>query len=415
MFVTTSYSQTSVNIDFYKKRFDSYLNFNNSITNKISFTNKGVELKNNSAVTEYIIYWDEIKVFNNLVKSTNMDSFVKIIKLKGVNRFTNKQISQANKKEYKPFNATKLKGVKVAIDAGHISYNMNSARIEQKYIHFCKDSVPDLQEDSVNIAEGILTFKTASILKNMLEKEGADVFMTRSKIENSSFGISYEEWFLQRRKKVLDSLKIIKKISIAQHSKFLKMDRKKLFWEFFKDYELNQRAKQINLFKPDLSIIIHYNVDEKNVPWVRPSSKNYSMCFIPGAFTENDFNKIENKINLLRLLLTEDLSTSERLAGRVAETFQEQLKVPMAWPIEADYFSKACKTTATEGVYCRGLALCKNINSPLVYGECLYQDNKDEFVILSKSDEVFEGVRTNKRVYQVAKCYFDAIHQLLQK
>jgi hypothetical protein len=48
-------------------------------------------------------------------------------------------------------------------------------------------------------------------------------------------------------------------------------------------------------------------------------------------------------------------------------------------------------------------------NSVLVYGESLYQDNENEIQLLRKSDLSVNGILTNQRVKQVAKCYFDAV------
>src|SRR3989344_2621612 len=199
-----------------------------------------------------------------------------------------------------------LDGKKIVIDPGHIAGNAEMAFIEQKYLRFVKDSFPQLQVDSVKLQEGVLTHTTASILKKQLEEQGAVVVLTRG--ENKTvFGITYQEWIIKNKKSVLDSLKNNGEMDAVKYKRLLGLDQKTLFWEFFRDYELGARARFINKQNPDLSIIIHYNVDEKNAPWSKPSGKNYSMVFMPGAFNAETIKSINGKANFLRLLLTEDL------------------------------------------------------------------------------------------------------------
>jgi hypothetical protein len=50
-----------------------------------------------------------------------------------------------------------------------------------------------------------------------------------------------------------------------------------------------------------------------------------------------------------------------------------------------------------------------------VYGECLYQDNKNEYLELSKADKTYYGINTNTRVKAVSDAYFNAIMQFYKK
>lgn len=88
-----------------------------------------------------------------------------------------------------------------------------------------------------------------------------------------------------------------KKITIADYKNLIKCDKEKFFLSFFKDHDLAQRITEINKFKPDLSIIIHYNVDEKNIDWLKPGPKNFTMCFIGGGMTPDNFKKTSYKLN----------------------------------------------------------------------------------------------------------------------
>ena len=88
---------------------------------------------------------------------------------------------------------TNLNDLKVMIDPGHIAGNMGMARTEQKFLHFTKQHNSTLKQDSIDIAEGVLTYQTARILKHLLEEKGVTVGLTR-KENSTSFGYSFEEW-----------------------------------------------------------------------------------------------------------------------------------------------------------------------------------------------------------------------------
>jgi len=65
-------------------------------------------------------------------------------------------------------------------------------------------------------------------------------------------------------------------------------------------------------------------------------------------------------------------------------------------------------------VYCRNLLLCRKINSVMVYGESLYQDNEYEAGELMRYDKDLYGVSTNSRLISVAKSYYEALLQILK-
>jgi N-acetylmuramoyl-L-alanine amidase len=363
-----------------------------------------------NSLPELTIFNNEIPHFLALTKILTPDSIEKILIKKG-----NRNIFPEVK--IKKSDSTKkigLKGKRIAIDAGHFAGNMSTAKIEQKFLEFkIKNSAGD--SVSIRIAEGVLTWQTAYILKSALEKEGAIVMMTRDSIDATSFGISYSEWFKTYKGRILDSLKNNQVISQAEHKKLSKCNSKKFFWDFFRDYELANRVKKINAFQPDLTIIIHYNVDEKNTDWKKTTDKNFSMCFIGGGMSMENFEKPGHKINFLRLLLSDDLDNSERISKLTVNEFSKNLNIKIAQSQNADYLKEKCVITNSPGVFCRNLALCRGVNSPLVYGECLYQDNSEECIKLMQTDKIFSNIKTSQRVKTVADCYFNAAKKYFQE
>lgn len=404
-------------------RMNTYLSFKGSLNPYVKITETDIRLykttqdKLNDKV-ELLLSFDEIPTFNQLMKNASNDSIEAILKRKGKNVW-GEEVKKDLWEKYRtessnPFNGLLLSGKRIVIDPGHIAGNFETALIEQKYLRFLKDSVADLPTDSIHIAEGVLTFATAQILKKQLEEQGASVFLTRQD-NKSSFGTTYQDWFLKRKTIVLDSLLDVGVIEKAKYNKIKKENEKDFFWDFFRDYELANRVKVINNYKPDLTIIIHYNVDEKNKDWVRPTDKNYCMAFVPGAMSAEALKNTLGRANFLRLLLSDDYVLSEKISDLTVKEFSKHLGINVAQKKDADYLKDNCLSSSKQGVFCRNLALCRLVKSPLVYGECLYQDNKEEYFELSKNDKTFYGISTNQRVKQVSDAYFNAIIQYFQK
>jgi N-acetylmuramoyl-L-alanine amidase len=304
-----------------------------------------------------------------------------------------------------PINEKKLQGKKIAIDPGHIAGNMEMGDIEKKCLTF-KCTGPDGVVDSIVIAEGMLTLATAQLLKEKLEKEGAEVFMTRTFSNGSAFGVTLDDWLKTDYTKTVDSLCKVGKISLSQKQFFsgTKPTKRDKFRVIFKDVELAKRAEIINNYKPDLTVVIHYNVDETNTGWVKPANKNFNMTFVGGAFMKNDLSTPEKRFEFLRMLVTDDVENSIALSSAVVKSFEKNLNVKTATVKDAEYLSEGC-LTAAPGVYCRNLQLTRYIHGPLVYGETLYQDNVNECILLNKETDKTK----NPRVQQVAEAYFQGI------
>ena len=389
-----------------KNRFDGYLNYHESLNALVGVTPDKIVFYNAQKQAEFTLLKNEWQTFAWLIKAQPDSTLEKI--------YRNKNLL-ANYPIPTDFRIKKgISDVTIVIDPGHISGNMEMARMEQKYLHFTKQNHAALKQDSVDIAEGKLTFETAGILKNMLEEKGAKVILTRNE-NNTSFGYTYENWIKNYKKKILDSLLAIKKINTQKHKQLMNANPTALFSNFFKDYELQHRAAIINAAAPDLTVIIHYNVDEKNTDWKRPSNKNFCMAFIPGCLIPDNLKTIQGKINLLRLLLCNDLDESEKISDLVVNELSKQLNIPVANKTDASYLSEHCISSPIKGVYCRNLALCRLVKTPLVYGECLYQDCENECYALTQNIETFYSIKTNKRVVLAAQSFYNAIMQYYAK
>jgi N-acetylmuramoyl-L-alanine amidase len=401
-----------------KQRFDAYLNFRGSLNNLVKFENNAVVFYNSKNQKEFTIYDDEVNMLAEFFENNSLTDQIKLLKQKGLKKYSKRQRDSIwiNIEDTKnlPKKQTKLPllGYKIALDAGHFGTNLNDAAIEQKYLYFAKDSLSKTG-DSIKIFESSLTFNTTQLLEKMLTAKGATVFNSRDSANHTSYNCTYNYFFKYHKKRVLDSLRDKEIVSLERHEKLLNATPYKFFWDFFRDHDLANRAAKINGFNPHLTLIVHYNVEEKNKPWTHTTKRNFTMAFIGGAFTEETLNKVENRFHFLRLLLTSQLNYSEKLAKLTVANFNKKLQIQIASQQDADYLKDNCTSTKSSGVFCRNLILCRLINSPLVYGESLYQDNDKECLELMKTNLAFEGIATNERNLLVAKSYYEAIFSTL--
>jgi N-acetylmuramoyl-L-alanine amidase len=387
-----------------KHRFDSYLNYHDGLDGIVKISPENITFNKNGKA-DFVLPKSQWEKMSRLVQRLSVDTLEKIY---------NGTIAIDNLRSINYEKKNSLQGVRIVIDPGHIAGNMKMARVEQKYLHFTKDNHANLKQDSLDISEGVLTWQTASILKKMLEEKGAVVALTR-KENSTSFGCPYEEWLKKDKKKTLDSLLKAGKLTKQKHQWFSKMNSSKFFVEFFKDYELQQRARVANAFGADLTVIIHYNVNEKNVPWIKPSDKNFCMAFIPGCIIADNVQTPAGKMNLLRLMLTNNVEESEKVSSLLVNELSKNLSIPIAKASDATYLDEHCLVTESPGVFCRNLALCRLVKSPLLYGECLYQDCEAECYELTKNTETSYGVQTNKRVVLAAQSFFNALVKYYSK
>jgi N-acetylmuramoyl-L-alanine amidase len=370
----------------------------NELTNHYKISNDGIYIYKDLASKQK-------NKFEFYLSYTSLDSCKKLIKdEKNFDKFYDSKILKYYKillKDTLPNNNSKgLKGKRIFIDPGHMSNNIEDAKIEGKCLSFKADSSIGLNED-IEIIEGNLTLATALLLKEKLVLEGAEVELTRNTSGFSSFNQSFKQW--------------LQSDSSGYWGKTLTEAEKKKIFTNYNNRDLVNRCKIINEYNPDVTIIIHFNVNEKNLKWIKPSNKNFNMIFIGGGLNGGDLNIRKNRIEFLRMLITDDIEKSLIIAEYTIKEFEKKLNVPTATPNDADYLIDKSITTPVKGVYARNLALTRIIHSPLIYGETLYQDDLNECKRLNKKDINVGGVMVPSRLEDVANAYFDGIKKYFEK
>jgi len=383
------YAQPNDSISTYlKQKASRYLQRDASLSNHYSITNKGVfiyknanDKKNNSP--EFFVAYNSLDSCRAVMK--NWEIFDKMY---GSKRWIYYQ-PFFNDSLVKPV-ISGLKGKKIIIDPGHISNAYIDAKIEGKYLKFKEDSLTPNE-----VIEGRLTMATTFLLKQKLEEDGATVLLTRNEYGKSSFNQTFNDW--------------LQSDSSGYAGKQLTEAELKKVFSIYNNRDLLNRSEIINQSKSDLCIIIHFNVDEKNLKWQKPTRKNFNMIFMSGAMSKGDLNIRRNRMEFLRLLISNDWEQSLAASKFIIQSFEEVLKVSTAQKTDADYLTEKSISTPINGVYSRNLALCRLSHGALVYGETLYQDNENEYKILSNNNIIVNNQAVSSRVKDVAEAYYTGI------
>lgn len=287
--------------------------------------------------------------------------------------------------KFEPTKEQPLKGLRIALDAGHIAGDLKTAKLEGKYIEM------KYKGEDIAFWEADLAWHTSNYLHRQLEKHGAIVMATRQ-YGKTAFGTDYDTWYERF------------------DSREEKPDKSRLFWRYFRHKDNDERVRIVNEFRPDLTMIMHYNVDGGNKPWKKPCRTQYSMAFTGGAYMRGELFSKERRYNLLRLLLTDDIEKSAKFSKDVLEYLRDDCEIPILPGVSSQKYVNALGIrTEHQGVYARNLALSGRIYGTLCYAEPLFQDHIDEVSRLNAKDFEFEGEMISSRVVEIAKAYEKAI------
>ncbi|WP_157494083.1 N-acetylmuramoyl-L-alanine amidase [Fulvivirga imtechensis] len=368
---------------------------------------------------EFILYWREMPHFVEMLDKKKTEEIIDILSRKGSHYFYGINNTHVNPAKYP---VTEYKGLKVALDPGHIASNFEEARLEQRYVR--AEGKHFNQKQHIEFFESNLAYTTCLVLKEMLEKKGAHVMLTHE-YGKSAMGINYNEWLQTDYKKdIIHGYKEdwynrekFEYLMSGQAPDFM------LFHDVFRNMDFVARAKKINEYKPNITLVVHYNASEGGKRYgdlyLPPVTENYSMVFIPGSFLGIEIDGqdgLDQRFEMLRLLVTHDLEESDVFASNIIKALNDELKVD-ALPKENnfDFATRfSILSDKSEGVYHRNLYLTRVVRGPIAYSEALYQDNIEEMAKLGKKDFTIGGIKTSSRVKDVAHVYFSAIDQWLQ-
>jgi N-acetylmuramoyl-L-alanine amidase len=292
-----------------------------------------------------------------------------------------------------------LTGIRIALDPGHFAGDFATARIEGKYIQM---TLTDSTQ--VLFFESHLAWATAKMLQNKLEQQGAKVMLTRSQAQYTAFEKTFQEHYqayLKDFKEKNQKIRTKRKPQALSESQF--------FQKIFRKQELQERVRKINAFAPDMTLIVHYNVDEHNAPWKKPINQNFSMAFVAGAFEWQDLSE-EDTEDFLRLLTSQDLRLSVQLSEKILEKHQKIAEISQV-PVENSqtFLKEKCLFTGKKGVYARNLLLSRAVKGIVCYGESLLQDSQQEVKRLNEKTLQVGEVWVSPRLQDITEAYFAGI------
>lgn len=314
-------------------------------------------------------------------------------------------------------NPTENKPFVIALDPGHWAANFTEAQWEKKYLKFSGTQLG--RKEDVKFHESELAWKTAYVLKAMLENDGHVVFMTREQ-GKSCTGDTYSSWYDRERFKCLDSALILQLIDTASYLKFKTYNKNQLARSFFNTWDFYVRTRFIHRINPHLVLVMHYNVDEKNKPDqqgnFRLHDHNYSMVFIPGSYAKGELNTPEDRMTFLYFLLSNRLEKSAEFSRHIQQALVDSLKVPAADSSHTLSYLQNYSLLYENipGIYCRNLYLTRHIFSTIAFAEPLLQDNREEAQRLSINDCEYQGIAMPCRVIEVARAYYWGIMRSLK-
>ncbi len=392
---------------YYQSKLELYFSKDHEVKNFVGIDEKGISIyadasaKHEGKRTEVKLSWREVDSLKNNISTISEKELEKILIDKKDSLFY-----YVRKDSLKHTYATKFKGMRIAIDPGHIGGTFEMGQAESRCMKLGIDSTTCIQ-----LEEGNSTFLTATLLKKKLEAQGATVMLTRKDTGLSALDISFYDWKKKIKSRAyIDSLMKEGLLSEKEERELnSKMADRALFSNVFGPMDLSARARKVNAFKPDLTVIIHYNVNEKNTGWTKTTDKDFVMAFVSGCITTKDLQTLAGRLNLLRLLISNDIENSVQLSALVVGHISRDLKVPIAKKEDATYLTEHCLSTPAEGVYSRDLALARLIRGTLVYSEPLYQDNLNECLLLNGYGEKIAGSTFPHRIEMVANAYYEAL------
>lgn len=361
---------------------------------------------------EFLLHWEDLTHFKKLINNADRQYQLQVYKSQGSNYFDSTLINTINilsqNQQIIPVRLNQpLTGIKIAIDPGHIAGDFKMATVESRFIEMY-----GLGEGNkpLRFFEGELTLTTSLILRDSLEKLGAEVMLTREKGNFSALGISFDEWL---QTELVDTL-MREGYSISSiDRRIANSSYRTLYRRYFLDQDLDARADKINYFNPHFTVVVHFNADVENAGWYKPSPRNYSMVFVPGSYLAGELSNTVERFDFLRTLLTDHMQESALLSRFVMEEFETTLGVPAVsdYPNKPFYLTKR-SMEVDRGVYARNLRLCRLLNTPVCYGESLLQDNQKELMALSKND--LENGVIAPRLITVAQAYLNGIKQYVK-
>jgi N-acetylmuramoyl-L-alanine amidase len=275
-----------------------------------------------------------------------------------------------------------LQGLKIAIDPGHIGGKWGP--LQNRSVLY-----PGLGR----VQEGDMNIITAKILRQNLEKLGAEVFLTRENAEpvtNLEIDDFKEPARLRIYKKYPDLEKKYSHLLI--NDQYARLGEKLEFvtqFLFFRIGEIRSRAHKIRtLFQPDITIVLYINATLSSGRG-KTVGVNQNILFIHGCYTKEEAADPEQKVRMLYKVLDHGTETEQYVAERIANAFQRITGLP---PVPYGNSKTSRQLSDNKYVVARNLAANREYDGPVVTTEPFFMNNK--YVVRRLLAGDYEGTKT---------------------
>ncbi|MCC7440099.1 MAG: N-acetylmuramoyl-L-alanine amidase [Bdellovibrionales bacterium] len=276
-----------------------------------------------------------------------------------------------------------LAGLRIALDPGHMGGEYWD-RITGKFIH---------DTDGTHLSEGVTALQTCMLLERELAARGAEVMITRRRLESVST-TPYDQLDLQafgrydlRFNSLQDWFGGLLAAAPAGPALFERFERdpnvRRSFaevsrWEYFiKREDLWARAELIRAFKPDLVLVVHYDISSagNDGHGVHPTLRNMTKTYVAGGTEGVEWATRDDRRWIARHLLQPKVWwESVRLGRELVGALSRGLGIPKQ-PTHSDNAIKV-----EEGVFARNLVLSRILpDVPMTYLEVLFYNERREF------------------------------------
>lgn len=269
--------------------------------------------------------------------------------------------------------AKPLKGIKIALDPGHIGGDW--AKLEARYFKLGND--PSVEEAKLNMI-------TCQLLAQLLEADGAQIIWAKK---------GYEPVTNLRPDSLHhEAIAALSRGAASQRKNEDAIERmitEEAALLFYRVAEIRARAETVNKQHPDLTICVHYNADD----WGNPdhptlSGRSRLVIFTNGSYEKSELANDDIKYDLLRKLLDRTAVAEERGCDDVGQEMLDTLKYPPE--TYTGYF--AHRVTDVPSVYSRNLLANRLYHGPVIYCEGPYMNARDAYARIIAGD--YLGMRT---------------------
>jgi len=310
--------------------------------------------------------------------------------------------------------ARPLKGIKIALDPGHIGGDW--AKLEARYFKIGDD--PAVEEASLNLT-------TCERLAELLEADGAEIIWAKHNLEpvtdlrpedlhrEAIAALALPDHPAPKKSGYVPSFLFGIPLPHSTKNSGTAATEDRIDNEaallFYRVAEIRARGDVVNKQHPDLTICVHYNADDWGDP-DHPTLTNHSrlVIFINGAYEKSELVYDDYKFDLLRKLLDRTAVPEERGCALVGQSMLDTLKYPPEnYP--AAYF--AHHVTDVPSVYARDLLANRIYHGPVIYCEGPYMNARDAYYRIIAGD--YLGLRTiqGQSVPSIYRDYASAVEK----